>query len=119
MGTLGDRLGRRRLLLAGAAAFGAASVVAAYSTSPEMLIAARAVLGIAGATIASSGLALITTMFCDDRQRAEAATAALHVTAGVSAIVLLVVALVAMRMFRHLTPLGAPRTPIVDLGGSE
>ena len=72
MGTLGDRIGRRKLLLVGAAAFGVASVVAAYSTSPEMLIAARAVLGIAGATIAPSGLALITTMFRDDRQRAVA-----------------------------------------------
>jgi MFS transporter, DHA2 family, multidrug resistance protein len=49
MGTLGDRTGRRRVLLTGAAAFGAASVLAAYSTSPAMLIAARALLGIAGA----------------------------------------------------------------------
>ena len=45
MGTLGDRIGRRKLLLIGAAAFGAASVLAAYSTSPEKLIAARALLG--------------------------------------------------------------------------
>src|SRR6266540_1130958 len=52
VGTLGDRIGRRRLLLAGAAAFGAVSVLAARSTSPEMLIAARALLGIAGATLA-------------------------------------------------------------------
>ncbi len=72
MGTLGDRIGRRRLLLAGAAAFGAASVVAAYSTSPEMLIGARALLGIAGATLAPSALALISTMFRDPRQRAVA-----------------------------------------------
>ena len=48
MGTLGDRIGRRRLLLIGAAAFGAASVLAALSTTPEQLIAARALLGIAG-----------------------------------------------------------------------
>ena len=52
MGTLGDRIGRRRLLLIGAAAFGAASVLAAFSSSPEMLIASRALLGIAGATLA-------------------------------------------------------------------
>jgi len=52
MGTLGDRIGRRRLLLIGAAAFGAASVLAAFSRSAEMLIATRAVLGIAGATLA-------------------------------------------------------------------
>ena len=48
MGTLGDRIGRRRLLLIGAAAFGVASVLAAFSTSAEMLIATRALLGIAG-----------------------------------------------------------------------
>src|SRR5262245_34098962 len=46
MGTLGDRIGRRRLLLIGAAAFGAASIAAAFASSPEMLIAARAVLGV-------------------------------------------------------------------------
>ncbi|GAA0932197.1 MFS transporter [Nonomuraea longicatena] len=72
MGTLGDRVGRRRLLLIGAAAFGAASVVAAYSTSPGMLIAARALLGLAGATLAPSTLALISGMFADARQRALA-----------------------------------------------
>jgi DHA2 family multidrug resistance protein-like MFS transporter len=59
MGTLGDCTGRRRVLLTGAAAFGAASVLAAYSTSPAMLIAARALLGIAGATLSPSTLALI------------------------------------------------------------
>jgi len=69
MGTLGDRIGRRRLLLIGAAAFGIASVVAAFSTSAEMLIAARALLGVAGATLAPSTLALISNMFRDPRQR--------------------------------------------------
>ena len=72
MGTLGDRTGRRRVLLTGAAAFGAASVLAAYSTSPAMLIAARALLGIAGATLSPSTLALIGTMFRQPRQRAVA-----------------------------------------------
>lgn len=72
MGTLGDRIGRRRVLLIGAAAFGIASVVAAFSTSAEMLIAARAVLGIAGATIAPSTLSLIRNMFLDPRQRTTA-----------------------------------------------
>ncbi|MEU4604415.1 MFS transporter [Kribbella sp. NPDC023972] len=72
MGSLGDRIGRRRLLLAAAAVFGAASVVAAYSTSPEMLIGARAVLGIAGAAIAPCTLSLISTLFPDPRQRASA-----------------------------------------------
>src|SRR4029450_10103385 len=51
MGPLGDRIGRRRLLLLGAAAFGAASILAAWSANPEMLIAARALLGIAGGTL--------------------------------------------------------------------
>ena len=63
MGTLGDRIGRRRLLLIGAAAFGAASVVAAFASSAEMLIASRALLGIAGATLAPSTLSLIRNMF--------------------------------------------------------
>ncbi len=52
MGTLGDRIGRRRLIMIGAAAFGATSLLAAYSTSAEMLIFSRALLGIAGATLA-------------------------------------------------------------------
>ena len=69
MGTLGDRIGRRRLLLLGATAFGLVSVLAALSTTPEQLIAARALLGIAGATLAPSTLSLIFTMFPDPRQR--------------------------------------------------
>ena len=72
MGTLGDRIGRRRLLLIGAAGFGAASVVAAFSTSAEMLIAARAVLGVAAATLAPSTLSLIRNMFHHPRQRTVA-----------------------------------------------
>jgi DHA2 family multidrug resistance protein-like MFS transporter len=69
MGTLGDRIGRRRLLMLGATAFGITSVLAAFSTSAEMLIAARALLGIAGATLAPSTLSLIRNMFHDPRQR--------------------------------------------------
>ena len=69
MGTLGDRIGRRKLLLIGAAAFGAASVLAAFSTSAEMLIATRAILGIAGATLAPSTLSLISNMFRDPQER--------------------------------------------------
>src|SRR6266853_728462 len=69
MGTLGDRIGRRRVLLIGAAAFGIASVLAAFSTSAGMLIAMRAVLGIAGATLAPSTLSLIRNMFVDPAQR--------------------------------------------------
>ena len=69
MGTLGDRIGRRRLLLVGAAGFALASLLAAFSTSAEMLIAARALLGIAGATIAPSTLSLIRNLFHDPGQR--------------------------------------------------
>jgi DHA2 family multidrug resistance protein-like MFS transporter len=72
MGTLGDRIGRRRLLLLGAAAFAGASVLAAWSTSAGMLIAARALLGVAGATLAPSTLSLIRNMFADPRQRTVA-----------------------------------------------
>ncbi|MGC5031166.1 MFS transporter [Micromonospora sp. DT229] len=72
MGALGDRIGRRLLLLIGAAAFGVASVLAAFSPSAEMLIAARALLGIAGATLAPSTVALIRNMFHDPAQRTTA-----------------------------------------------
>jgi len=72
MGTLGDRIGRRRLLLIGAATFGAASVLAAFSTSAPMLIATRALLGIAGATLAPSTLSLIRSMFLDPEERTAA-----------------------------------------------
>ncbi|MFG2043119.1 MFS transporter [Dactylosporangium sp. NPDC048998] len=68
MGALGDRIGRRRLLLTGAAAFGVASVAAAYATSPAMLIAARAALGVAGATLMPSTMALIRNMFPDPKR---------------------------------------------------
>jgi DHA2 family multidrug resistance protein-like MFS transporter len=72
MGTLGDRIGRRRLLLVGAAAFTLASVVAATATSAVTLIAARAILGVAGATLAPSTLSLIRNLFLDERQRTVA-----------------------------------------------
>jgi MFS transporter, DHA2 family, multidrug resistance protein len=72
MGTLGDRIGRRRLLLVGAAAFGAASLFAAYAPNAELLILARALLGVAGAAISPSTLSLISTMFRDAAQRATA-----------------------------------------------
>jgi DHA2 family multidrug resistance protein-like MFS transporter len=72
MGTLGDRIGRRRLLLIGATAFGLVSVLAAFSTSAEMLIVTRALLGVAGATLAPSTLSLIRNMFHDPQQRTAA-----------------------------------------------
>ena len=69
MGTLGDRIGRRRLLMIGAAVFGVASVLAAFSSSAEMLIATRAALGVAGATLAPSTFSLIRNMFHDPHER--------------------------------------------------
>jgi DHA2 family multidrug resistance protein-like MFS transporter len=75
MGTLGDRIGRRRLLLIGATAFALASGLAAFSSTPEMLIATRALLGIAGATLMPSTLSLIRNMFLDAQQRTVAISA--------------------------------------------
>jgi DHA2 family multidrug resistance protein-like MFS transporter len=72
MGALGDRIGRRKVLLWGSAAFGAASILASLSTSPEMLIAARGIQGLAGATLIPSTMALLFAMFPheDDRMKA-------------------------------------------------
>ncbi|MFD3743631.1 MFS transporter [Nocardia sp. NPDC058633] len=85
MGTLGDRLGRRRLLLAGAALFGVSSVLAAFAPGPELLIAARALMGLGAAAVMPATLSLITTMFRDDRQRATAIGLwAASVSAGVA-----------------------------------
>ncbi|MEV4581432.1 MFS transporter [Nonomuraea jabiensis] len=72
MGSLGDRIGRRRLMVIGAAAFGAASVVAAFSTTTTMLIAARVLLGLAGAAMGPSALALVAGLFPDAKRRAMA-----------------------------------------------
>ncbi|QSB03989.1 MFS transporter [Natronoglycomyces albus] len=69
MGSLGDRIGRRRLLMIGAVGFAVASVVAAYSQSAEMLIAARVLLGVAGATLMPSTLSLLRNMFPNESQR--------------------------------------------------
>lgn len=72
MGALGDRIGRRRLLLFGAAAFALASILAAFAKSADTLIAMRAALGIAGATLAPATLSLIRNMFQNERERAIA-----------------------------------------------
>jgi len=79
MGSIGDRVGRRRLLLIGAVGFGAASVLAAFSTSPEMLLVARVLLGVFGATLMPSTLSLIRNVFVrpSDRRIAIATWAAM------------------------------------------
>ncbi|MFI6474444.1 MFS transporter [Streptomyces sp. NPDC050516] len=85
MGALGDRVGRRKLVLAGAGVFGLASVAAAYADSPQLLIAVRALLGVGGAALMPSTLALIRNLFHDEKQRATAVTAWTGVmTAGIS-----------------------------------
>ncbi|MGQ4513611.1 MFS transporter [Streptomyces sp. DW26H14] len=72
MGSLGDRIGRKKLLLSGSVAFGGISVLNAYATSPEMMIVARALLGVAGATLMPATLALIRNIFHDPRERSLA-----------------------------------------------
>ncbi len=72
MGSVGDRIGRRMLLLIGAVAFGAASALAAFAWSPSVLIAARALLGVGGATLMPSTLALIRNIFTDPAERQRA-----------------------------------------------
>ncbi|MFE3519934.1 MFS transporter [Streptomyces sp. NPDC059166] len=74
MGALGDRIGRRALVLAGAALFGGASVAAAYAHTAELLIAVRALLGLGGAALIPSTLALIRNLFHDEKQRGKAVT---------------------------------------------
>ncbi|WP_327151299.1 MFS transporter [Nocardia sp. NBC_01329] len=72
MGNLGDRIGRRTILVAGATVFGIASALAAFAPSAEVLIAARALMGLGGATLLPSSLALISNLFPDRRQRSTA-----------------------------------------------
>lgn len=69
MGSIGDRFGRRRLLLIGSVGFGFASLLAAYSQSPEMLMGARFLQGVFGATLMPSTLSLIRNVFHDVRDR--------------------------------------------------
>ncbi|MER5207421.1 MFS transporter [Streptomyces sp. NPDC002825] len=86
-GTLGDRVGRRRILLLGYALFGIASAVAALATEPAVLIGARALLGVGGAMIMPATLSILRTVFPDRRERATAigvwtATAAIGAATG-------------------------------------
>lgn len=86
MGAWGDRVGRRRVLSIGAAGFGAASLLAAYAVSVEMLIAARALMGVAGATLMPSTLALTAVLFPHPRQRATAIAVIIASVSGGTAI---------------------------------
>ncbi|MEO9329603.1 MFS transporter [Gordonia aurantiaca] len=86
MGNLGDRIGRRRILLAGATVFGLASILAAFAPTAGVLIAARALMGIGGATLMPSSLSLIANMFSDPRERGRAIGVWTAAFAGGSAI---------------------------------
>ena len=72
MGNVADRIGRKRLLLIGAAGFGISSVIAAFAPTPELLIAARALLGISGATLMPSTLSIVRNLYDDPKQRTRA-----------------------------------------------
>ncbi|MEV5613184.1 MFS transporter [Streptomyces sp. NPDC052225] len=71
-GTLGDRVGRRRILLLGYALFGAASALAVFSDTAQVLILARALLGIGGAMIMPATLSILRDVFPDRHERAVA-----------------------------------------------
>ncbi|WP_258527596.1 MFS transporter [Streptomyces sp. NBRC 110611] len=71
-GSIGDRYGRLKLLTIGAAVFGAGSAGAAFAPSPELLLACRALMGVAGATLLPSALAVLSELFPDARRRAQA-----------------------------------------------
>lgn len=74
-GAVGDRFGRRRLLFLGSAGFLLASLLAAFAPSSEILIAARVLQAVAGATLMPSTLALITELFPDPSTRSRAVAA--------------------------------------------
>lgn len=69
MGTLGDRFGRRRMLLIGAVGFAAVSALAAFAPTAAWLIAARAAMGVFGAMLMPSTLSLLRSIFTDRDQR--------------------------------------------------
>ncbi|MFC7306955.1 MFS transporter [Streptomyces monticola] len=86
-GTLGDRVGRRKVLLLGYGFFGVASAMAALAHDPQILIAARALLGLGGAMIMPATLSIVRQVFPDRRERALAigiwsAVAAVGAAAG-------------------------------------
>jgi len=72
MGALGDRFGRRGALSIGLAVMGAASVLSSFADSADQLIATRAIMGIGGALIMPATLSIITNVFTDRKERAQA-----------------------------------------------
>lgn len=72
MGTVGDRIGRRKLIIVCAAVFALASAVAAFAVAPWMIIATRAVMGVAGAAIMPASMALIGRIYPDPKASVSA-----------------------------------------------
>lgn len=71
-GNIGDRYGRLKLMMTGAVIFGLGSLGVAYSTTPGSMIGFRALMGLGGATLLPSGLAIVSALFPDSQQRAQA-----------------------------------------------
>ncbi len=72
LGSLGDRIGRKRLFVAGLVLFAAGSAASAFSRSPDTLVAARAFMGVGGAAIMPSTLSILTNVFAGEQERARA-----------------------------------------------
>ncbi|MFA1551802.1 MFS transporter [Actinomadura chokoriensis] len=97
MGGIGDRIGHKKMLLIGTAVFAAASAVTAYAPSAELLIAARALLGVAGATLMPSCLSLIRRAFTDPKER----TAAIGAFSGIAGLAVGLGPVVAGALLEH------------------
>jgi EmrB/QacA subfamily drug resistance transporter len=72
MGSLGDRFGRRGALAIGLSVMGTASILSSFADSADQLIATRALMGVGGAMIMPATLSIITNVFTDRRERAQA-----------------------------------------------
>jgi len=70
-GVIGDRIGRKRMLMIGMAMFGLASLLSSYAQTPTQLVLARAVMGLGGAAVMPQTLSIITTVF-DPKERPRA-----------------------------------------------
>src|SRR3954447_3898493 len=81
-GSIGDRFGRYRCLALGLSVFGIGSVLSAFATDANVLIATRALMGVGGAFIMPSTLSILTNVFTDHKERGKA----IGIWAGVSAV---------------------------------
>jgi DHA2 family multidrug resistance protein-like MFS transporter len=117
MGTLGDRVGKRLLLVLGSAVFAVVSIVAAYTDEPVMMIVWRAVLGVAAAAVMPATLGLIFSMFFDPKQRGIAIGAwAAGISVGVALGPLLSGLLLEVFTWRATFLVAVPVMAIVAIG---